>query len=57
VIEEFSISGISAALQTVDNRDQQLLLQKAACGRVWALERKSSAAAGRKIVDFMEKYS
>jgi glycosyltransferase involved in cell wall biosynthesis len=57
VIEEFSISGISAALQVVDNAEQQLLLQKAACGKVWALERKSSAAVGRKIVGFMEKYS
>jgi glycosyltransferase involved in cell wall biosynthesis len=57
VIEEFSISGISSALQAIDNADQQLLLQKAACGKVWALERKSSAAVGRKIVDFMEKYS
>ena len=57
VIEEFSISGISAALRAIDNADHQLLLQKAACGKVWALERKSSAAVGRKIVDFMEKYS
>lgn len=57
VIEDFSIAGISAALQAIDNADQQLLLQKAACGKVWALERKSSAAVGRKIVDFMEKYS
>lgn len=57
VIEEFSISGISSALQAIDSLDQDVLLQKAACGKIWALETKSSAAVGRKIVEFMEKYS
>ncbi|QCY13780.1 glycosyltransferase [Pseudomonas sp. MPC6] len=57
VIEEFSISGISSALQAIDGLDQHVLLQKAACGKIWASETKSSAAVGRKIVDFMEKYS
>jgi glycosyltransferase involved in cell wall biosynthesis len=57
VIEQFSVSGISDALKAIDNADQQLLLRKAACGKIWALERKSSAAVGRKIVNFMENYS
>lgn len=57
VIEDFSISGISAALKAIDAADQQLLLRKAACGKIWALENKSSTAVGRKIVGFMEKFS
>lgn len=57
VIEQFSVSGISDALKAIDNADQQLLLRNAACGKIWALERKSSAAVGRKIVNFMENYS
>ncbi|PPA04920.1 hypothetical protein C4E44_06435, partial [Pseudomonas sp. MWU12-2312b] len=57
VIEEFSASGISAALKEIDSADQQLLFQKAAYGKIWALECKSSKAVGRKIVDFMEKHS
>lgn len=57
VIDEYSVAGISSALRAFDSQDQQVLLQKAACGKIWALETKSSVAVGRKITDFMEKYS
>lgn len=55
VIEDSSSDGISAALEGFFTADQQFLLDKAACARIWVSETKSSAAVGQKIVDFMEK--
>ncbi|APC18243.1 hypothetical protein BLL42_21870 [Pseudomonas frederiksbergensis] len=55
VIEDSSSDGISVALKAFCAADQQFLLKKAACGKIWVSENKSSFAVGRKIVDFMEK--
>jgi glycosyltransferase involved in cell wall biosynthesis len=55
VIEDSTSSGVGAALKRFFAADQQFLLEKAACGRIWVSETKSSVAVGQKIVDFMEK--
>jgi glycosyltransferase involved in cell wall biosynthesis len=55
VIEDSTSGGVSAALKRFFAADQQFLLKKAACGRIWVSETKSSFAVGQKIVDFMEK--
>jgi glycosyltransferase involved in cell wall biosynthesis len=55
VIDDSTSSGVSAALKRFFAADQQFLLEKAACGRIWVSETKSSFAVGQKIVDFMEK--
>ncbi|MGE8101771.1 glycosyltransferase [Pseudomonas fluorescens] len=57
VIEDASSDGISAALKAFCAADQQFLLNKAACGKIWVSENKSSFAVGRKIVDFMEEHN
>lgn len=54
VIEDPSIEGICAAVTTFCASDQEILSQKAACGRIWVLKNKTSSAVGRKIIDFME---
>lgn len=55
VIEDSSSDGISTALKSFFAADPQFLLEKAACGKIWVSDTKSSVAVGRKIVDFMEK--
>ncbi|OXR33421.1 hypothetical protein PSUM_15485 [Pseudomonas umsongensis] len=55
VIEDSTAGGVSTALKRFFAADQQFLLEKAACGRIWVSETKSSFAVGQKIVDFMEK--
>lgn len=55
VIEDSSSDGISVALKSFFAADPQFLLEKAACGKIWVSETKSSFAVGRKIVEFMEK--
>lgn len=57
VIEDASSDGISTALKAFCAADQQFLLNKAACGKIWVSENKSSFAVGRKIVDFMEEHN
>lgn len=54
-IEDCSSDGISDAIKQFFSADQRLLLTKAALGKHWVLESKSSQAVGYKIAEFMEK--
>ncbi|MFG0499006.1 glycosyltransferase [Pseudomonas sp. YQ_13] len=54
VIEEFSIDAVARALVDFSAADKQNLYDKAARGKVWVLETKSSRAVGKQLVEFME---
>jgi len=55
IIEEFSIDAVARALVDVSAADEQYLYGKAARGKVWLNETKSSRAVGKQLVEFMEK--
>jgi len=55
IIEEFSIDAVAKALVDVSTSDEQYLYAKAARGKVWLTETKSSRAVGKQLVEFMEK--
>lgn len=54
-IEEFSIDAVARALVDVSVADVQYLYGKAARGKVWVSEAKSSRVVGKQLVEFMEK--
>ncbi|EPJ2812476.1 glycosyltransferase [Pseudomonas putida] len=54
IIEGFSVSAVADAFVKVSSADEQYLSDKAARGKVWMLEAKSSRAVGQRLVEFME---
>lgn len=57
VVEDSSAEGVCNALTDFCASDRQFLSTKAACGKIWVLKNKTSAAVGRKILDFMEMHN
>jgi len=54
VIEDFSIDGIAEKIAYLDRCDCNELFERARAAREWVLREKTSAAVGKKIVNFME---